>query len=167
MNEVQNLTVQRVRENNKAILLSDGKWYSTYRAMENPPPVGSIVSFKYLEKEYNGTIFHNIKSAIQITGQDSKPVSPASAPARSGGGGHSDPVVQRSIIRQNAMRHAVPIVVAAHTDAEMHKMGPEELTQIAILVASQIEDFTSGREDAVSASEEEPDFNDALPAALQ
>lgn len=166
MQSVNNLTVTRVRENMKALQLSDNEWYSTYTPMENPPAVGAVVSFQYLVKEYNGKNFRNIKSAIQVNaGATPAPSSPA---APSGGGGYreEDPVKQKSIIRQNAMRHAVPLVQMANTDKALQEMGVAEATQLALLCAAQIEEYTSGRED-VAQPDSPPDFDDAIPEQFQ
>lgn len=167
MQQVNNLTVQRVKGNNKALQLSDNEWYSTYSAMENPPAVGATVSFEYDTKDYNGTTFRNIKSSIQVSqSAPAQASSPASNTGSSGGGNGGDDVRQKSIIRQNAMRHAVPLVEMSVGTVKLETMTVEEVTDIALRCAAQIEEFTSGRED-VAPLASPPDFDDAIPPEFQ
>lgn len=166
MQQVNNLTVTRVAGNSKAVQLSDGEWYSTYQPMANPPAVGATVSFEYDTKDYNGKTFRNIKSQIQVQqGAPAQTSAPASNNQSSGESG-GDPVRQKSIIRQNAMRHAVPIVEMTISQIEREKMTVEEVTDAALRCASQIEEYTSGRED-IAPVDTAPDFDDAIPPAFQ
>ena len=143
--------VTSVRRDGKGFKGDDGNWYSGFNKID--VSVGDQVSLAYRENVVRGVTYFNINGAVSVEGGGSG--STAKAPAKSGAptGRFVFPIPardsQRSIIRQNAMAHAMKAIEIMGAGKDK---TPEDALDHAIKLARKVESYTTGDMDAEMAA---------------
>src|SRR5574342_583455 len=114
-------TIEKAARNGKAFLI-DEEWYSVYKAQQaNGAEAGDYVEFEYETVVKGGQSFRNIQGSVTVKGAEKK-----SAPARSSSRTEASDdskeeasraryeAKDRSIVRQNMLRHATAIVMGSN-----------------------------------------------------
>ena len=132
----------------------DGTWYDA--GWKKPTVVeGTVVSFDYKETSYGKELTSYSPSTGGAGGTTATPAAKVNNAFSGGFRGSSFPVPpldpSRSIIRQNALRHATALVT--HTKA--NELGNElDLATIIIQVARVFEEYVSGDTEVAAAKAE-------------
>ena len=144
----ENAQVVNARKDGCGIELADG-WYSSFNALKPKPSKGDIVTFDYKVKEVGGRTYKNIDEktfSVKSNGDSSGVKSSASGFSGRPNVGFPIPTDHgnRAINRQSAIAQAVTVMGQIHTETQLHKMTPEQYTDILVAMARDIESYTTG-----------------------